>query len=195
MAGDFQKDTIKAAMELTLERIEEAIRYKPFWSRFRIARKATAVGAALDNLVLDLRPCFALGEPTSIQRVFYDLTVPVRDESWNRVHDVLNVLGAWFRGWDRSRQAAGPRRSPEVLIEQIRSLCDFLIQTGLILPEARKPIATLPQDRPAYILYRATADRYNKFLTDFEAFLRRLPEELGVLDSPITGREHFFIRL
>jgi lysylphosphatidylglycerol synthetase-like protein (DUF2156 family) len=154
-----------------------------------------AVGAKLDDLILDLRPCFALGEPTSIQQVFYDLTLPTRGQSWDRVHDVLNVLGAWFRAWDRLHQTVGASQPPKVLIEQIRSLYDLLMYAGLILPEARKPIATIAQDSPAYIIYKATADRYNTFLTNFEGLLRRLPTELGILDDPIVGKEHFFIRL
>jgi hypothetical protein len=195
MADDLQKDVIKAAMELMLEKVEEAISSGSFWTRFRVAPIAKNFGATLDNLVRDLRPCFVLGEPTSLQQMFYELTLPTRSQSWDRVHDVLNVVGAWFRAWDRLNQGIGARRSPKVLIEQIRSLYDLLMYTGLILPEARKPTATIAQDSPAYIIYKATADRYNTFLTNFEGLLRRLPTEVGILDDPIVGKEHFFIRL
>jgi hypothetical protein len=118
----------------------------------------------------------------------------VRDESWNRIHEVLNVLGAWFRGWNRTRQAIGPRQSPAVLFQQIRSLYDFLTYTGFILIDVRKFIDVLPSNHPASLRCKVTADWYNRFPTDFEDLLRKLPEDVGILDPPVMGTEHFFIR-
>jgi hypothetical protein len=42
----------------------------------------------------------------------------------------------------------------------------------------------------------ALVDGYNAFLTKYEAYLRRLPEELGMRDMrPAEGMESFFARL
>jgi hypothetical protein len=195
MIGDPQEAAIKAAMEIALDRVQEKVKQasSSFWGRRRAAKTAGTIGAALDSLITKLRPCFMLGEPISIQQIFYEAT-PMRDQSWNRIHDVLNVLGAWFRGWDRMREAAGSHRSAAVLFQQIRSLYDFLTCTGFILIDIRKLIDALPSDSPASLRCKVTSDWYNRFLTDFEDLLRRLPQDMGVLDDPVMGREHFFIR-
>jgi hypothetical protein len=151
------------------------------------------LGERLDDLIINLRPCFVLGEPTSILQVFYDST-PTRPDSWNHIHDVLNVLGAWFRGWDGIREAVGPNRTPQVLIQQIQSLNDFLTYLGMTLPEVRKIVIALPEGHHAYLLYKVTADRFNHFLTEYEAWLRRLPDEVRIPRPPIAGTQHFFIR-
>jgi hypothetical protein len=63
--------------------------------------------------------------------------------------------------------------------EDLSGLVDQTPRTHLI----RKPM-------------HALADNYNAFLTNYEAYLRRLPEELGARGmSPAPGMEQFFIRL
>jgi hypothetical protein len=151
------------------------------------------VGTKFDDLILDLQPCFAPGERTSILGAFYE-SGTTRDESWNRVHDVLNVIGAWFREWDGMRQAIGVRRTPEVLVRQFKSLNEILIYLGLVAGEVSKRFANMAQDHYGRVPFQAMADRYNHFLTGYEAMLRRLPQDVGVLDPSPLGGERFFVR-
>lgn len=186
--------TVEVALNHLFERIGEALRNKPLWIRPRIARIVRAVGARLDDLILDLQPCFALGEQTSILQVFYG-SGPTRDESWNRVHEMLNVLGAWFHEWDAMRRAVGIRRTPEILIRQFEALNALLTYFGLFVAgEIGKRFEDLGPDQVARAPYRVVADRYNGFLTEYESLLRRLPQEVGI-EPPPLGREHFFIRI
>ncbi len=185
---------VEVGLDLLLKRVSEAFRNRPVWRRPHARRVVGTVGSKLDDLVLDLQPCFAMGEQTSALQVFYG-SGPIRDESWNRVHEVLTVLGAWFREWDSMRQVIGTRRTPEVLIRQFESLNVILTLLGVFVgPEMAKRFAGLPLDHYAFVSYRALADRYNGFLTNYEGLLRRLPQEVGIEPPPLGG-ERFFIRL
>jgi hypothetical protein len=153
-----------------------------------------AVGAKLDDLILDLQPCFAVGSHRSIYEAFHSSSETKNDPLWNQTHYLLHVLGAWFHAWDDMRQAIGPYRPPEVLVEQIKSLNALLMNLGnLVAPDLSKRFENFPTDHYARVAFRPVADRYNHFLTEYEALLRRLPK--GVLDPSPLGKERVFIRL
>ncbi len=194
MLDNLETKAIETALDMLFNRVIEALRNRRFWQRPRPGRIVRMVGAKFDDLILDLQPCFVLGERTSILGAFYE-SGKTRDEAWNRVHDVLNVVGAWFREWDSMRQVIGIRRSPEVLVRQFKSLNEILTHLGLAAGEVSKRFGNLAPGDYALVPYRATADRYNRFLTEYEALLRRLPQEVGILDTPPLGGERFFIRL
>jgi hypothetical protein len=152
------------------------------------------VGAKLDDLILDLQPCFAVGSHRSIYEAFHSSSETKNDPLWNQTHYLLNVLGAWFHAWDDMRQAIGPHRTPEVLVEQIKSLNVLLMNLGnLVAPDVSKRFENFPADHYARVAFRPVADRYNHFLTEYEALLRRLPKE--VIDPSPLGKERVFIRL
>jgi len=152
------------------------------------------VGSKLDDLILDLQPCFALGEQTSVLQVLnQSLSVSTTGESWNRLVETLSVLTAWFQAWDDSRQAIGNRRTPEILVSQLKSLNVMLSYMGFFVSEVlRRRFEGAPDYMRA--TYKAMTDRYNHFLTEYEGLLRRLPQEVGI-DPPPFGGQHFFIRL
>lgn len=189
-----QEAIIKATIEVALERFQSRLIAANPWSRFRVLRIARAVGTKLDDIIANLQPCFKTGEYVSIQQVFYDAT-PIKDQLSNYLYRELIVLGAWFNSWDDMRIAIGRRRTAHILVQQIRTLYDLLIYAGRTMPEVTKAVAGLPPDDHVSIRYQTTRDWYNRFLTDFEALLRRFPEEVGILDPPVMGSEHFFVRL
>ncbi len=92
------------------------------------------------------------------------------------------------------RQAVGTRRTPEVLVQQFESLNTILTHLGLVAADVNKSFMNLTPGHYALVSYKAVADRYNHFLTEYEALLRRLPQEVGIDPSPLGG-ERFFIRL
>jgi hypothetical protein len=94
------------------------------------------VGSKLDDLILDLQPCFALGEQTSVLQVLnQSLSVSTTGESWNRLVETLSVLAALFQAWDDSRKATANRRTPEVLVSQLKSLNGILSYMGFFVSE------------------------------------------------------------
>ncbi len=194
MLDNLEAKAIETALEVLFQQVAEALRTKRFWQRPRVGRIVRTVGAKLDDLVLDLWPCFAvIGRHTSIYEAFHS-SGETRDELWNRTHYLLHVLGAWFREWDDMRQAVGTRRSPEVLVQQFKSLNALLENVGLVAPDVSRRFENFPADHYARMSFRPVADRYNHFLTEYEALLRRLPQEVGIDPSPLAG-ERFFIRL
>ncbi len=185
---------VEVALDMLLKQVAEELRKKPFWWRPRVGRIVRTVGAKLDDLVLDLQPCFAvIGSHTSIYEAFHSSSETM-DELWNRTHYLLHVVGVWFREWDDMRQAVGTRRTPEVLVVQFKSLNALLESLGLVAPDVSRRFEGFPADHYARMTFRPVADRYNHFLTEYEALLRRLPQEVGI-DRPSLKGEHFFIRL
>jgi hypothetical protein len=152
-----------------------------------------AVGAKLDDLILDLQPCLVTGNHTSIYEAFHSSST-TRDELWNQTHYLLSVVGAWFREWDGMRQAVGTQRTPKILVQQFESLNALLMNLGLVAPDVRKRFEDFPANHHARVSFGPVADRYNHFLTEYEALLRRLPQEAG-LNPPPLGGERIFIRL
>jgi hypothetical protein len=193
LASRFGTEAAKAALDVLFERISEALRNKPFWQRPRSGRIVRAVGARLDDLLLDLRPCFVLGKHASILEAFWSSST-TQDEEWKRTYYVLNVIESWFLKWDSMRQAVGTLRTPEVLVQQFESLNMILTHLGFVAADVSKGFANLAPGDSALMSFKAVADRYNHFLTEYEALLRRLPQEVGI-DPPHFGRDHFFIRL
>ncbi len=181
----------EAIFKVVFEQTIKMLRRRPFWRRRSLVRK---IGTELDDIVRDLRPCFTLGEPTSIQGAFYG-THRTQDEWWRRVHDNINIIGEWFRTWDAAREANGQRRTPEILMAQLNALYKVLLFTGMTGVEVSKSVRQLGPDHTGYIAYKVATDRYDDCLTRYEGLLRRLPHDVGVLDPPIMGQEHFFIRL
>ncbi len=192
MLENLESRLIEEALDMVFKQVIEALKARRFWQRPAARRIVRTVGEKLDDLVRDLQPCFAPGEHTSILQVFYQAG-PTRDESWNRVHEVLNVLGAWFREWDAMRQMIGVHRTPEILIRQFESLNAILAYVGLfVAEELHKRVQAGPEH--VRVTYEATVGRYNHFLNQYEGLLRRLPQEVGIDPSPLGG-QHFFIRL
>ena len=194
MLNDLGTRAIEAIFDLLFQQLVDALRSRPFWQRPRIWRIVRTWGAKLDDLVLDLQPFFAVGDQTSLYETFH-LSSATKDESWNQTHYLLYAIGAWFRSWNAMRQAVGTRRTPEVLVRQFESLNGILIQLGYVaLPDMSRRFASLAPENYAHVPFRATADRYNHFLTEYEALLRRLPQEAG-LSPLLLGRPPFFTRL
>ncbi len=153
------------------------------------------VGAKLDDLIVDLRPCFESGGyQTSIFEAFHSTKATTQDDLWNQTHYHLIILEAWFNSWNNMRRAVEPQRTPEILAQQVESLNSFLYLMGLALPDVSRRIAKFAPDDYALASCRAVADRYNRFLTEYEALLRRLPPEMELNPSP-HGSEHVFTRL
>jgi hypothetical protein len=154
---------------------------------------AQAVGAKLDDLILDLRPCFAVGSHTSMYEVFHSSSA-TKDNLWNQTHYLLNTIGAWFHEWDAMREVVGTDRTSKVLVQQLASLNVLLANLGFVAPDVSRRLEALPADDHARVSFRPVADRYNHFLTEYEALLRRLPQEAGLKPPPL-GKERVFIRL
>jgi hypothetical protein len=191
MLKDVETKAFEAALNVLLDRVVEGLHNRRFWQWPRTSQIVRAVGAKLDDLILDLQPCFALNEQTSLLQVLYQSS-PTRNGSYNRLFETMNVLAAWFRAWNDSRQAIGDRRTPEILVNQLQSLIVILNYLGFYVSEGlRKRFEGAPDY--ALVTYRAMTERYNRFLTDYEGLLRRLPQDVGI-ESPLGG-QHFFIRL
>lgn len=194
MLNDLETKAVEAVLDLLFKQLVDALGSRPFWQRPRIWRIVRTLGAKLDDLVLDLQPCFAVGDQTSLYETFH-LSSATKDESWNQTHYLLYAIGAWFRAWDDMRQAVGTRRTLEVLVRQFESLNGILIQLGYVaLPDMSSRFASLGPEDYALVPFRAVADRYNHFLTEYEALLRRLPQEAG-LNTLLLDRTRFFTRL
>ncbi len=193
MLDNLETKAVEAALDKLFKQVIEALGRKPFWQRRRVGRIVRTVGAKLDDLILDLRPCFAFGNHTSIYEAFH-LSSTTKDELWNQTHYLLHVLGEWFRDWDNMRQVVGTRRTPEVLVQQFESLNALLENMGLVAPDVSRRFEDFPADHHARLSFRPVADRYNHFLTGYEAMLRRLPQEVGINPPPLGG-ERFFVRL
>jgi hypothetical protein len=191
--GDLETKALEAGLEVLLRQVAEALRNRRFWRWPRSGGIVRAVGAKLDDLILDLQTCFALSNQTSILAAFWSSRTTV-DEASNKTYYVLNVITAWFLEWDKMRQAVGTRRTPEVLVQQFESLNAILTNLGLIAADVSKSFLNLAPGNSALVTFKAVADRYNHFLTAYEALLRRLPQEVGI-EPPPFGGEHFFIRL
>ena len=156
---------------------------------------AQAVGAKLDDLILDLWPCFEPGgNQTSIYEAFHS-TQATKDDLWNQTHYQLIILGAWFKSWDSMRRAVVTRRTVEILAQQLESLNSFLYMLGLVLPDVSRRIAKLTPDDFRLVSCKAAVERYNRFLNEYEALLRRLPQEMELTPPPSLAREHVFTRL
>ncbi len=61
MLDNLETKAIEAALDVLLKQVAEELRKKPFWWRPRVGRIVRTVGAKLDDLILDLQPCFAFG--------------------------------------------------------------------------------------------------------------------------------------
>lgn len=194
MLNDLETKAIEAGFDLLFKQLISALRSRRFWQRPRVGRIVRTWGAKLDDLILDLQPCFAVGKGTSIYETFH-LSSATKDESWNQTHYLLHAIGAWFHAWDDMRQAIGTRRTLEILVRQFESLNGILIQLGYVaLPDVSRRFASLAPEDYALVSFRAMANRYNHFLTEYEALLRRLPQEAG-LNPLLLHRPCFFTRL
>jgi hypothetical protein len=194
MLNDLEKKAIETGLDVLFKQIVEGLRTRRFWQRNRATRFVHPVGAKLDDLVLDLQPCFDVGKHTSIYEVFH-LMRSTQDELWNQTHYLLHVIGMWFSSWDRMRVAIGTRRTPEILAEQLESLNWILIAMELVAQDLSKRFARLTPDDHARMPYKAVADRYNLFVTNYESLLRRLPQDVGLVGPSPLGKERIFVRL
>jgi hypothetical protein len=194
MLNDLEKKAIETGLDVLFKQLVEGLRTRRFWGRNRIRRLVHAIGSKLDDLIIDLQPCFDVGKHTSIYEAF-QLMRSTQDEFWNQTHYLLHVIGMWFSAWDRMRQANGTHRTAEVLAEQLESLNWILIAMELVAQDLSKRFAHLTPDDHARMPYKAVADRYNAFVTNYEALLRRLPEGVGLVGPSPLGKERIFVRL
>jgi hypothetical protein len=118
-----------------------------------------------------------------------------RDDSWNQTHYLLHVAGEWFKTWDRHAAGGWYSSNAPSPGQQFESLNGILTEVGLVTPDLSKRHESLPPGDYARIPYKAVADRYNGFLTNHEALLRRLPQDVGLLDPPPLSGECFSVRL
>jgi len=194
MLNDLETKAIAAGFDILFKQFVEVLRNRRFWQHPRTGRIVQTVGAKLDDLILDLHPCLAVGKGTSIYESFHSMST-TRDELWNRTHYLLQVVGMWFQTWDRMRLAVGIRRTPEILAQQLESLNWILIAMDLVAQDLSKRFGSLAPDDYARQPYKAAADRYNAFVTAYEALLRRLPQDVGLVYPQPLGKERIFVRL
>ena len=140
----------------------------------------------------DQRACLTLRGPASFN-VVSNLGLQQTDE-WRYTYDRLNMARAWFEAWDGMQRTIGEQMNPEFLVSSLAGLNDLLFW----MSDAGEHLSGLVDRTPKNDRHpmHALVDGYNNFLTNYEGYLRRLPEELGMTDMrPAQGMESFFGRL
>ena len=187
-ATDAARTFLKELLPQALRQLREAWPLK----RRRLLRE---LPAKLRDCVTDLRACFAPRGPASFIHVVSNLGLEQTDQ-WRYVNDRLSMARSWFQAWDEMQRAVGEQMNPEFFVRSLEGLNDLLFWTS----HSGEHLSGLVDQTPKKGLIRkpmhALVDKYNAFLTNYEAYLRRLPEELGVGGmSPAPGMEKFFLRL
>jgi hypothetical protein len=106
------------------------------------------------------------------------------------------MLASWFEGWDEMQQAVGERMTPEFFVRSLENLNRLLFWTSHTGEELSDLVDLTPKNDLIRKPMHALVNKYNDFLTKYEAFLRRLPSDLGMRPlAPVEGMEAFFGRL
>ena len=189
---DVASDAARAFLKELLPRVLNKLRGARLWKRRRLLKD---LPTRLRDHVTDLRACFTLRGPASFTHVASNLGLPQTDE-WRYAYDRLNMARAWFEAWDGMQRSIGDQMNPEFLVSSMEGLNDLLFWTSDAGEHLSKMVdKTLKNDRIRSPMH-ALVDGYNNFLTNYERYLRRLPEELGMMDMrPAQGVESFFARL
>jgi hypothetical protein len=189
---DVATDAARGFLKEFLPRVLTQLQKAWPWKRRRLLR---ALPAGLRDHVTDLRACFTLRGPASFIYVISNIGLHQTDE-WHFVYDRLRMAAAWFEVWDAMQQSIGDQMNPEFLMSTLAGLNDLLFWTS----DAGERLSMLVDKTPKNDRIRhpvhALVDGYNAFLTSYERYLRRLPDELGMRDMrPAQGVESFFSRL
>jgi hypothetical protein len=94
------------------------------------------------------------------------------------------------------QSAAGRTMNPESFVSSLSGLNDLLFWTGDAGESLSRLVDRTPRNDRIRQPMHALADGYNAFLTRYEGYVRRLPQELRMKDrDPAQGVERFFPRL
>lgn len=185
-------EATKAFLGELLPKALQTLRTAWPWKRRRLLKQ---LPAKLRECATDLRACFTLQGPASFIHIVSNLGLDQNDQ-WRFVNDRLAMAQAWFEGWDEMQQATGENMTPEFFVSSLENLNTLLFWTSHTGEELSKLVDQTRKENTIRRPMHALVDKYNAFLTNYEAYLRRLPEELGVRRmSPAQGMERFFVRL
>ncbi|MEQ1831944.1 MAG: hypothetical protein ABL977_02730 [Candidatus Eisenbacteria bacterium] len=183
---------MNAALKPLLE--QALMQFKKGWfGRRKTLPKGLVV--QLHDCVLDLRPCFSARGPASFLHVLFNSGLN-QTEEWRGVNDRLSMAKAWFESWDQMQASVDEQITPEFFVQSIAGLNDLLYWTSSAGERLSTLLEQTPKSDPILKFMHALADGYNLFLSKYEAYLRRLPEEMGVRGmGPAPGMDKLFIRL
>ena len=189
---DVAGDTARAFLKDLLPRVLGALRQTGWPKRRRLLKE---LPVKLRDCVTDLRACYTLRGPASLVYVVSSLGLEQTDQ-WRYVYDRLCMARAWFETWDEMQRTVGDQMNPEFFVKTLEGLNDLLFWTGHSGEHLSKLVDQTPKNDRIRTPMHALVDKYNAFLTNYEAYLRRLPDELGVKGMhPAVGMEMFFVRL